>query len=592
MTRLQTCETYFKSCRTVDRFFFTPSARHRHVVPTIRVLSGIQKRRYSITMMVGILLTLILSTVLPFVQAGVFVDDLGVEHILGSEDVVCLRAFDAVALYHLGLPAERLGAVFGNWVDRGSTLDLENPQPALSNDLNAEEVDFLKSAVDLSPECSDKDICHDFDVNLLNTAGITEVILHGNDFSFDIYETIRISTGKVPIFIDNTFRGDPGCRDTTNLTVVDESKCHGRSSIDYVHVFERLAKALEVELPESLDDDKQALCEASQRFAESSKTAHAKGIRVMAASFIPASPFTIYFLEYLNEHLRTLEQLGMPIVYAGACPDTPEECGHDIAGFERMTASFYFKSCENGVIDTSCNLDNYYPVDFWMTVGATLSFLKNMGPIQIENLFPDEALIAGQYGHMWYGNGAMSYKQIAISLNHLAEQLDNSDRIYPRTNNCVEKDLTQDVHLNLVTGGLTPGTYACYNETLHRQEYKTCPSDVVLVDTSSPTGAPTMGKRDTGNNEKGKADDTNAGQDIPTSASSDINNADSGNDSDNVGIILGAAGGAGLVLILVGLVVWNKQRGRSGDSTKEGAPSAEPSSIASSSNVDMPDAFA
>ena len=72
----------------------------------------------------------------PVVHAGIFVDDLGVSHNLSSTDVFALRAFDAISLYHFGLPAERLGAVFYNWLERGSSLNLDTPaeDPLFSND--------------------------------------------------------------------------------------------------------------------------------------------------------------------------------------------------------------------------------------------------------------------------------------------------------------------------------------------------------------------------------------------------------------------------------------------------------------------------
>jgi len=95
--------------------------------------------------------------------------------------------------------------------------------------------------------------------------------------------------------------------------------CYGKSMIDVIETYIELSSFLNLETPDSLDQEMKDLCSAATTFSANMKIAQEKGLRVMPAYL---STGTSYFAHATDDMvLRMLEELGMPIMHPGSCPD-------------------------------------------------------------------------------------------------------------------------------------------------------------------------------------------------------------------------------------------------------------------------------
>ena len=158
---------------------------------------------------------------------------------------------------------------------------------------------------------------------------VDELIIHGYRGSpwglanATILEMATEKIGKPPIYAELS-RTHPDGADTCpeDMTSTDD-KCRGVSMIDVVEEHYDLAKYLNLDVPDSLNDDRQTLCDSAARFQANMKTAQDKGVRVMAAYL---STTTSYIADPVSDGvLRMFEELGMPIIHPGACM-VKDEC--------------------------------------------------------------------------------------------------------------------------------------------------------------------------------------------------------------------------------------------------------------------------
>merc|ERR1719476_1169634 len=130
--------------------------------------------------------------------------------------------------------------------------------------------------------------------------------------------------------------------------------------IDLIEENYELAKYLNLDVPNSLNTDRQALCNSAKNFQMHMKTAHEKGVRLLAAY---PTVTTSYFADPVSDSvLRMFEELGMPILHIGKCMDAGNCAGNYF--WEYVSLNTYFQSCPEGAenVQASCNDNPYYPV--------------------------------------------------------------------------------------------------------------------------------------------------------------------------------------------------------------------------------------
>lgn len=322
-------------------------------------------------------------------QQRQFRDDRGkVFNIEGSPKIAVRAGIGGLSLYHFGMSADQVVAVWGLWGIRGSDLDLTNPQEPSSTitypdaDPTPEEIAFLQQAINLSPGCYNNPRgCFRWDNTsqvLALRDEIDYIVSIDNGFDENILETEE--AGMEVIFIDTWFEYNENCRQF-NYTVMDSDSCEGRSMIDIAQRIEELAIALGVDVDtQAVNADKKAACQAAEEFTNTMETVHAKGIRVKAAIFYSSNDVegntVVGFREFDPIQLwalRTLEELGMPLLHSG------QE--------SVVSSSEYFIDCASGNIDETCNNNTAHPVDFWLIDSRGYVLVKEP---TFTSLFPDK----------------------------------------------------------------------------------------------------------------------------------------------------------------------------------------------------------
>jgi len=438
-------------------------------------------------------------------------------------------------------------ATYGERILRGSDMDPTKPEEgsSLPADPTMEELQFLSKFPNLSPSCAGNSLqfCQEFDnatfVEL--SPEIDYVVMHGyrhtvNAFSKSV-PSIEAVTGKPIIYIDVSLEG-PDCSPGA------EDRCYGKSMIDLLQQMEKLALALDITPPDSLDMDKEDLCQAAQKFQQVSKVLHGRGVRVMAASlghngllsFLP-TPDINYFANPPDDFvLRMLEELGLPLLHVEC--DNPnsetDECPFDGYYWETVSTGRYFGSCSEGQEYSTCNENVLYPVDFWLYDHRTTQFVTNP---DFAIAFPDKAIQASQIAYWPIGN-AISHRHATEILTLVGDALATAQRQHDPTD-CQVADVSGVAHR---VAGLKGGQYACYYEEYHRKEYLTCPSDVTSPPSPSPVDQQEPSSSDDGTTTVG--DTTDSG----------IRAEESKDDGLSTGALVGivVSGAAAAIVVLAG----------------------------------------
>ncbi|KAG7341345.1 hypothetical protein IV203_023296 [Nitzschia inconspicua] len=427
-----------------------------------------------------------------FANAAIFVDDRGVQHTWdeSTKARVAVRAgIGAVSLYHMGMREEQLAATWGLWGVRGSDFDPENPSQGSiypEADPSPEEAAFLASAVNLSPSCwKNPRGCFQWDdtAEVLGMRDEIDFIVNIDNGSAEDSYNAAEEAGMNVIFIDTFYEYNENCR-ASNYSIIDTSFCYGRSMIDVAQRIEELAVFLGVEVDQnSLNQQKQAACDAAQAFTETMKDLHDKGIRVKVsivdtelrddtgvttASVADFDPIELWVP-------RTLEELGMPLLHAASYENN--EYGY-------IYSDEYFPDCTPGFVNDTCNGNTYFPVDFWLIDSRSFILIDD----NFKLIFPDRAMLAGQYWSYPRNDGSISYVMIESLLNEYRTRLGSAVKLQDSTGTCTPADPKATAHLVADgTGGLGLNEFICYDEAAIQQEYLQCPTVAPVPPVSTPT---------------------------------------------------------------------------------------------------------
>lgn len=420
-------------------------------------------------------------------RAATFEDDRGHEHTWDSDKKarVCLRAgVGGLSLHQLGMQADQLVCYWGLWGIRGSDFDPEDPSKGSiypEADPTADEADFFEGAINMSPGCwKNPRGCFRWDYELMsNVTGLVEsdqvdfilFIDNGNDGHMKEMEAEK---GIKAIFVDTFYDKNPACR-AANYTILDESKCYGRSMIDIVQRIEELAIFLgvDVDVPKQ-EKAKQEACDAATAFSVAMKEAHQRDMRIKVSILgtreYPADsglnvPYARDFDPISLWVPRTLEELGAPLLHGGTYNKT--------AGENRdVVVDDFFPDCAAGQIDDACKDNTYHPVDFWLIDSRSYLVLEDWLNL---NLFPDPAISARQFSYYPRNDGALSYRMIANLLKMYGEKISAADKVSKADpGECKPVD-PKSSEIISKSGGLGLNDFICYNEDLIQKEYLVCP---------------------------------------------------------------------------------------------------------------------
>jgi hypothetical protein len=384
-----------------------------------------------------------------------------------AQQVITHRCVRYLRLCTIGMDAEQLVGTFGQRLTSGSDAfdrGTEFESEIFAADPSSEEKLFLASIADLSPSCTG--YCKEFNIDTFDSLDADVVIGFGKSHQFRDATTEdvvgNLTARNVPIvFIDYSLQGQtclPG----------EEGTCVGKSMIEIIRQFEELAVALGVTQPESLKEDKLAMCKAAVDFSAAAKTASVKGVRMLPAYINAGLNQTSYTANPSNDMvLRMFEELGAPILHNHKCSN----CEGDFF-WEYLPNAKYFKSCPEGETSAAnCNESPLYPVDLWLYDHRISSDIISDN---FETNFPDKAIQQNQYAPwaIGYEGLAVSYKTAANILKSVTAPLANAERIHPATD-CTVIDVSSVSHK---TVGLSPGEYACYNDDFYVTGYKDCAS--------------------------------------------------------------------------------------------------------------------
>ncbi|GAX12222.1 hypothetical protein FisN_1Hu151 [Fistulifera solaris] len=426
------------------------------------------------------------------VNGATFQDDRGVVHTWDNSVKARIginAGTGAVTLFHMGMKADQLAAIWGLWGLWGSTFDPENPSAGSvfpEMDPGPEEAAFLASAVNLSPSCyKNPRGCWQID-NITDLVAIKDQIdfIVNMDNGYDLSMIDVEAAGFKVIFIDTYYDYNKNCR-LQNFTAPDRSSCYGRSTMDLARRIEELATFLGVEMDhDALNQQKQEACEAASAFTDAMEEAHEKGLHIKVswlaivqdaetgASYAELSdydPIQLWFP-------RSMEELGMPLLHADDIYDS------DV--YAAIPASSYFNNCEPGDYNDECTGNTLFPVDFWLFDPRGTRLIDE----NFKVLFPDKAILADQWWYVPKEDGPVSYKAIASYLGAITPRIAAAKKIHETTQECTPADPRDIGHVVVDgTGGLPLNGIVCFNRSLIQEEYLKCPN---AMSPSAPVEAP------------------------------------------------------------------------------------------------------
>lgn len=173
-------------------------------------------------------------------------------------------------------------------------------------DPTIDEVELLEKVTNLSPGCG-AEFCVEFDIAGFLELNPDYLVVNGyRQQPWAIDSIIANITKTYPedqiIFIELSLHNDgEDCTEDKHVN------CHGKSMIEVVENYLELARFLNLEEPEGLDQDMKDLCAAATSFAATTKVAQDKGLRVMPAYLTTG---TSYFAHATDDMvLRMFEEV-------------------------------------------------------------------------------------------------------------------------------------------------------------------------------------------------------------------------------------------------------------------------------------------
>jgi len=422
--------------------------------------------------MISIRNGIILLSWLSAVNGRVFIDDKNIEHTTElDKPTVVFYAHQAVTMGHYGLKKPQLLGTYGEWAIGGSGFNLtdkanlgpdDESELSLVTQPTLDEMKLLQSVVNLSPDCGAQ-YCTEFDFETFKLLDPDFIIMNGYKGGVwavaGLEPNITEFMGKPIIYREISTVGLNGT-DPMECSATDSPNdrtdgCYGRSLLDFIDDNFELAEFLNLDIPDSLNDDRAMLCEAAENFQANMKTAQDKGIRTMAGYL---SSGTSYLANPTADPvLRMFEELGMPILHPGeTCITNATSCTH--------TYFWEYVSIDKFKLDST---EPLYPVDFWLYDHRITAAVTD--PDFAKDVFPDKALQANQLGSWPNGGRLITPFHAAAILNDVGPAVAAAGRIYPSSNCIDEVDVTGTDHRS---NGLKAGERACFaDKQYHNSMY-------------------------------------------------------------------------------------------------------------------------
>jgi len=400
-----------------------------------------------------------------------YVDSNGITHNTEKDKPkIVTWAFRAVSMSHYGLDETQLLGTYGEWANSGSDWNSSDPTGGSSfpADPSPEEIELLQKVTNLSPGCYDKGYCTEFDIDAFKALNADELLIHGYRGSpwavSSIITNITAALGKSPIFLELSQEGGDKCQGDAHTT------CAGLSMIDVIEEHLELAQYLNLDIPESLNDDRKALCKSSKKFQKSMKTAQEKGIRILPAYIGGGDPkeTTSYIADVKHDMvLRMFEELGAPILHNDLCDVEKSETCKNNYFWEYIRNYEYFTGCNPENVNENCNDETLYPVDVWLYDHRTTQSITD--PTWVKENFPDKAMLKGQVAVWPIGGRIVTPRNAAKILDIVGKDIDGFDRVRPRTDCTKNVKVASKQHK---IEGIEAGEYACFKKSNLESKYR------------------------------------------------------------------------------------------------------------------------
>jgi hypothetical protein len=387
----------------------------------------------------------------------------------------------------VGMPLDWLVATWGSPFNRVSNLRNGTDSEFFTMDIQLDDLAILKSKPSVThPHCLDEtqpeDLCVGVDEAKVEALkGVTLIIDVSGNHGYDPIPINASVTLNAPVVtIDSSFDGALNClSDAENYLGTIDQNCYRRSYLDVVNRMYDMAEWMGIDTRH----DRDLLCKATQRFQQAAKLAYDNGIRFLLAAIQSGDFEEGNMRMYVTNPLqfstaRTMEEIGLPILWPGLCQE--EICksmGELPAAYELVPAKLYFPDCPEGQIEASCGKNTLYKADFLLLEGFGYQQLED-NPEAFKKLFPDPALLAGQFIAFPFDAHVFSHRSLAGWLEVLTERIQNAKRLHDPTP-CSEAHVTSLQHINYKDLELGGGEYACWNPQYHNSEYATCPPEEV-----------------------------------------------------------------------------------------------------------------
>jgi len=283
----------------------------------------------------------------------------------------------------------------------------------------------------------------------------------------EIANQVLQSTGQNPIFIDNRFENDEGCR-TEDFEIVG-TNCYARSVFDVIARTQELAAFLGAPESEQLAKDQQLMCEAANEFTLMAEQLHNRGVLCAGATSRLTDGGNVNLIN-VNQipWLRTFEELGLPLMH-------PEF--QNPTDFTRTyTAEQWFPGCNRfGGDKFNCDgIQPAFPVDCWLFDSRSYPVIVEEKEALLEVLSV-EAIEKDQFTHLLMNDGAITYQTVAAVLKQVTADLKDVQSLYDDKLGCTRVEVTDRDHTSLAYGGLEGGEYACFDRDMLNGDMLTCP---------------------------------------------------------------------------------------------------------------------
>jgi hypothetical protein len=438
--------------------------------------------------------------------AASFTDKAGTKHEWSkAKPTVMISAELAKTLLHMGLPANQLHSFYGGRYTYGSNFggmdsgDGAHAEVGLNhthttpydpkvwpNDFSDPNDDIAKAfanALDLTPNCRSGE-------GAVQSGWCTDYTTpeYGDDYTamFDAntWPDIIFMDGYIWPGFPATLTGNATGKEIPvihvddkdnfwNASVPDNGPAHSprvKDAQEMMRMYHDLAEALGVaDVDTLMEEERKEFCEAAKEFKLAAQTAHANGVRAMAANFPTGTKTAAGEIGgYLTTPdfepmLGLLESLGMPLLH------------HDSLGYwETMLADDKSGMMSPTDLKSAGTLTEQrvsYPVDFWLVDERNkLDVMSD----EFATYWPHPAITADQFDWWPVWTRAHSYQELTRILNEIGAKLKVASKVVEVDTACTTVDASYHHDYTLAEGKhidhggymantiLGPGEYACF----------------------------------------------------------------------------------------------------------------------------------